>query len=366
MSDHRKPTVPDQTATAPHAGNGTARQPSRARRAAAAAVAPWRHFPAVRTKVAELVVQDARLGQQLLEQGVRASQELVEQGARWNRELIEQGVLLRQELAELRGEIARNKAELAAYRQHTARQLRMLIRSSFYASPMEVGSLAPREDRMDLDACFRQLERLAPYAFAAWKELLEVNSHAYEGFPLDSCSVAGHPMAQEFCCFLWPYLQGAVLDIGCGPQPTPCYLRDYPSDRIAGIDPLPPADGHPFVYVQTVAEFLPWNDKTFSAVVIATSLDHVLLLDRALAEIHRVLRDEGHLVVWLDHIPGAAKYDPYRPDVEKIDDFHLFHFDRPWFEEIMNQRFAIDEMAASSERSYFYAFRPRGEMRGVS
>ena len=87
-------------------------------------------------------------------------------------------------------------------------------------------------------------------------------------------------MAAEFRAFVKLYLRGAVLDVGCGPQPVPSYLDGYPLDRIAGIDPLPPTEGHPFTFVQTVAEFLPWDDKTFSVVVVATSLDHVLLPDR--------------------------------------------------------------------------------------
>ena len=157
------------------------------------------------------------------------------------------------------------------------------------------------------------------------------------------------------------YLRGAVLDVGCGPQPVPSYLDGYPPDRIAGIDPLPPTEGHPFSFVQTVAEFLPWDDKTFSVVVVATSLDHVLLPDRALAEFHRVLRDDGHLLVWVAHVPGAARYDPYRPDLDKIDDYHLFHFDRPWFEELLSERFTVEEAVSFSppENSWFYSYRPR-------
>src|SRR5437764_511881 len=61
--------------------------------------------------------------------------------------------------------------------------------------------------------CCARLRRLAPRAFAVWHELLEVNAHAYEGFPIDSCSVSGHPMAEQFREFLRPYRNGAVLDI---------------------------------------------------------------------------------------------------------------------------------------------------------
>jgi SAM-dependent methyltransferase len=257
-------------------------------------------------------------------------------------------------------EIAR-QTDLAACQQKLWRQRKVLVDQQPAGLLPEGLSLLPRADRPDLQTCFGQLQRLAPQAFAAWKELLEVNARAYDGFPLNSCSISGHEMAEEFRAFVKPYLRGAVLDVGCGPQPTPYYLRDYPPELIAGVDPLPPTAGHPFVFVQTLAEFLPWDDRTFSAVVVATSLDHVLLLDRALAEFHRVLRDDGHLLLWVTHLPGAAKYDPYRPDIRKVDDYHLFHFDRPWFEEAMSELFAANETVSfpGQETSWFYSYRPR-------
>ena len=74
-----------------------------------------------------------------------------------------------------------------------------------------------------------------------------------------------------------------------------------------------------------------------------------------------MLRDDGHLLVWVAHVPGAVKYDPYRPDADKVDDYHLFHFDRPWFEELLSERFTVEEAVSFSppENSWFYSYRPR-------
>jgi ubiquinone/menaquinone biosynthesis C-methylase UbiE len=64
-----------------------------------------------------------------------------------------------------------------------------------------------------------------------------------------------------------------------------------------------------------------------------------LLLDKSFAEITRVLKKGGVFVTWVSFVPGARPYDPYRTDIQAIDKFHLFHFDKPWYEEFMNQYF---------------------------
>jgi len=227
--------------------------------------------------------------------------------------------------------------------------------------PSVTESLAPIPGHITYEEALLEMEKIVPHAYRVWRELLEVNAKCFLGFPIHSCSVKGHPMAEAFSHFLKGYIFGTVLDIGCGPQGLPSYLEGYPVDRIAGIDPLPAGEPHPFVFVQTVAEYLPWKDKTFSTVVVGTSLDHVLLLDKALQEFRRVLKDDGVLVLWVSSIPGSKKYNPYDPAIAKVDDYHLFHFDQPWFEEVMREQFIMEECVGFSypETSRFYAFRPR-------
>lgn len=203
---------------------------------------------------------------------------------------------------------------------------------------------APRPtEEITLSERFDQLQATAPAAFAAWRPLLDVNQNAYEGLPIDSCSVPNHPIAPLFRDFLMPYLRGAVLDIGCGPQAVPAYLEGHPFESLAGIDPLPPSEPHPFLFVRTVAEYLPWADDSFDVVVVATSLDHVLLLDRALDEIHRVLKPDGRLVLWVGFIKGSPCYDPYSSHVEKVDDYHLFHCGESWFLGLLSEQFQVEE-----------------------
>ena len=217
-------------------------------------------------------------------------------------------------------------------------------------------SIAPNNPSYSFARCIEQLRELAPSACHEWERLLDENARAYSGYPTDSCSVAGHPMAERFRGFLRPYLTGTVLDIGCGPQPIPAYLTGHPTNWIAGVDPLPAP--HPFVFVQGTAEFLPWADDTFDTVVVATSLDHLLLLDRSFREIRRVLKPNGTFVTWVSFVAGAAPYNPYRTDVVPVDDFHLFHFDRSEFDKAIASDFSLFEML-DSVGSAFVGLRPK-------
>ena len=187
------------------------------------------------------------------------------------------------------------------------------------------------------------IRRVAPEAYALWLKCQKEGEKSYEGTPVDSCSVAGHAHAELFRDFIFPYLRGSLLDVGCGPQPVPEYLRQYPLECIAGVDPIGSQADHPFPFYLGMAEMLPWPEDTFDAVVVGTSMDHFILLDRSLEEIERVLAPDGVLVVWVSFTPGAPTYDPYATGLKPFDRFHLFHFDQPWFEELVQQNFNVVE-----------------------
>ena len=191
-----------------------------------------------------------------------------------------------------------------------------------------------------------KLAAAAPFNWKMYVDCLGHGTASYKSFPPGSCSTAAHAEADLFRAFLRPYLRGLVLDIGCGPQPLPWYLTDYPLKLISGIDPISKPDDHAFHFVSGFGEFLPWEDEQFDLVISATTLDHYYLLDLGVREIFRVLRPRGHFVAWIAEFAGAPPYNPYDRSLEEpYDAEHLYHVDRAWLLPLMtNAEFVMTEI----------------------
>ncbi len=104
-------------------------------------------------------------------------------------------------------------------------------------------------------------------------------------------------------------VRGRVLEIGVG---TGLSFPHYPDvDEIVGVEPSEPMlrrarrraaeTGREIQLVQAPAEELPFQDESFDTVVAMTVLCTVDDVDRALAEIHRVLRPAGRFV-FVEHV----------------------------------------------------------------
>ena len=211
-----------------------------------------------------------------------------------------------------------------------------------------------------LDSSLQAIHNLAPKTLEQWAKCQQAGEIEYEKCPVHNCSISGRECVNRYKGFIVPYLSGRVLDIGCGPLPVPDYLTGYPTELIAGIDPI--AAPHPFAFCRGIAEFLPWEDQVFDTVLVATSLDHVILLDKVLEEVRRVLIPGGLFLVWASFLRGSKKYDPYAFDVKAIDKYHLFHLDRSWFEELVGNYFSnIEVIEVYHDLHYsdcFYALKP--------
>jgi SAM-dependent methyltransferase len=270
----------------------------------------------------------------------------------------------RKQIIEIRSELAGTQQEIALLLSEFSVNRKNFLALRYHACCPPDGPI-PSEANLkkvfSISEQYDQLKHLAAHAYALWRPLIDVNKGAYEGLPIDSCSVPGHPMATLFRFFLAPYLKGRVLDIGCGPQAVPSYLEGYPVEALYGIDPLSEPINHPFKFFKGLAEFLPWTDAQFNLVIAATSLDHVLLLDKVFTEVRRVLRPDGCFVVWISFIPGSKHYDPYQKTIEKVDKYHLFHFDREWFLKEIDPFFTVFEefVFGPTEISTFFALQPR-------
>lgn len=118
------------------------------------------------------------------------------------------------------------------------------------------------------------------------------------------------------------HLLGArrVLDIGTGEgQLARLAARDNPAATVVGIDPTwaqvttaRAKAGGP-AYARAEAAALPFPDRSFDTVVACLVFEHITDVDRALAEVGRILRPEGRFLFFLNHpllqTPGSGWID---------------------------------------------------------
>ena len=145
----------------------------------------------------------------------------------------------------------------------------------------------------------RLLYRDFPRKYRVHKVLQNNGEVAYRVLAESSLSLEGRRDVAAFRDFLAAHISsGRVLDVGCGALPLPAYL-DLPGElAVYGVDPLP-APEFRGVGVTGAAEFLPFPDGHFDALIFAGSLDHVCSLEKTAAETRRVLRPGGKVLVWM-------------------------------------------------------------------
>ncbi len=112
---------------------------------------------------------------------------------------------------------------------------------------------------------------------------------------------------------------GVILDVATGSGVLALELqRTMPAARIVGADFCAPMLERArcrglrnLVLADGMA--LPFRDETFDLVTIAFGLRNMASFERALQEMHRVLKDTGHLVVLDFSIPSGPLCWLYRP-----------------------------------------------------
>mgnify|MGYP001826168885 FL=1 len=114
------------------------------------------------------------------------------------------------------------------------------------------------------------------------------------------------PLALDHLGFDHPGAARLVLDVGTGEGQLARAIAATGAEVI-GLDPTVPQievarerAGGP-LYVLAGAAALPVADASVDAVVVCLVLEHVDALDRSLAEIGRVLRPGGRLLLFLNH-----------------------------------------------------------------
>ena len=255
--------------------------------------------------------------------------------------------------------LAVDEQTIAALKEEVVALKDTLIELHEPASMSIVATSRPQKcaGEWSLNSCKERLKQMASYAFKLYEVLENNNNACYVNEPTNSCAVAGHIEAFRFRKFIRRYLHGYVLDIGCGPQKIPAYLDGYDLSKIYGLDPLVPHEPYPFEFEQGIAEFIPWGDGSFNCVLLATSLDHVLLPDKVRSEVKRVLAENGYLLIWTSLDENADEYDPYSKDVKPHDTYHMFHYRKTSFETDMSDAFEKIEYFRSDNNNHFYAYK---------
>lgn len=131
-----------------------------------------------------------------------------------------------------------------------------------------------------------------------------LNNNAYLSYLFvqdESLSLSGRDDVNNFRSYIQSFVSsGVLLDIGCGILPMPGYLdfTDKSKYELYGLDPI---DDKSFSGTRIVgcAEYTPFDDNQFDAVVFATSLDHVCSIERTIAECNRILNIGGRVLIWM-------------------------------------------------------------------
>lgn len=101
------------------------------------------------------------------------------------------------------------------------------------------------------------------------------------------------------------YLEGKVLDIGCG---IGDFLKYYKNSVGVDINPnivdFCRQSGHEVYLMHN--DFLPFKNSDFDCVILDNVLEHLENPKNILNEIHRVLRENGTLIIG---VPGYKGYD---------------------------------------------------------
>ena len=157
-------------------------------------------------------------------------------------------------------------------------------------------------------------------------------------------------------------LHGEVLDVGCGRKP---YRALVPATRYVGLDvdtPVTRALGVADEYYD--GGRFPFPDATFDGVLCSQVLEHVFTPERFLAEIRRVLRPDGRLVltvpfVWDEH------EQPY--DFARYSSFGLRALlERNGFEVVAQRKTADDARALAQLASAWLFKRTRSRFRALN
>jgi len=147
-----------------------------------------------------------------------------------------------------------------------------------------------------------------------WHQLQLNSEVAYKNDPIHNLSIGEKRNILQFADFC--SFEGLIIDIGCGPQKFPSYLK-YTKNKNAffiGIDPLVGEQPKEYAFVHALGEYLPFRNNLFDQALFVTSLDHFNDPFLGLMEAKRVIKPKAHIFIW---IGTKDKNAPNSPDSPK-------------------------------------------------
>ncbi|PHS38642.1 MAG: hypothetical protein COA91_07700 [Robiginitomaculum sp.] len=215
-------------------------------------------------------------------------------------------------------------------------------------SQLEISALSVKPNRSersqpetnidyDPEMVFDQLKNFKPDLYPVWEKLFTAAKASYIEAPNFNCSTWTSREARAFRAYVKLLCRGHILDIGCGPYADPVYLQGLPADHLSALEPLDLVAEPWFRVTKGLNEFIPFADNSFDTVINATSLDHVIDVERALEETARVLTKNGQFIIWYANIKTAP--NPITNYDGPLDDYHLFHTNDEWFLPLLDRYF---------------------------
>lgn len=104
--------------------------------------------------------------------------------------------------------------------------------------------------------------------------------------------VINHIIDKELKKVLAQYMNGKLIDIGCGEKPTESFLREYVSEHV-GVDHEGTTHNKDKIDVFAPVYDIPVEDESFDCALCTAVLEHVEEPSKAIAECARVLKVGG-------------------------------------------------------------------------
>jgi hypothetical protein len=142
-----------------------------------------------------------------------------------------------------------------------------------------------------------QILNLPEHYLGMWSLAQQNSIEDYRARDAGSVALPESEAAISFASFM-ELKDCAVLDIGSGLDYIPGYVETQQLGHYVALDPLAVEKTVQFDRLQGWSELLPFCGESFDAVILGTSLDHMLCLKSAISEMRRVLKNMGTLYMW--------------------------------------------------------------------